>query len=557
MSLTGDLTEPAGSVVALRPGRARALSARIDHWALLVALLAGALVAVGIRLGWRGVDLPAQLYRVDLVRHHGFVAWDAQWFGGQWLLSYSVLFPVVAAAVGVASVSIASAIVAALAFDRLVVWHFGRQARAASVAFAVSVVVQTSIGQLTFLSGEALALCCAVAMARRWWVPAAILALAATLTSPLAGAFAVLGAAAWLLSRWQIRPLAGGGVAALAQRVIAGRPRDWKGVVAVVAGVGVPVAAVGLLFPGEGMMPYPSIDWVWELVVAGILFLVTSRRDRVVRTGLILFAVAATLCEAVSSPVGGNVGRIEDCLAFPLAVACCWPARRRIVLAVVGVPLILSQWSPAWAAMTTNASQAWTHRGYYQPVDAWLRQAGGPAGRVEVVPTADHWEAAYIAPVVPLARGWERQTDRSDNAVFYVAGALNATSYVQWLEDNGVRFVALSAGPLDSAGVAEGRLVAAGVPGLRQVWHNANWRVYAVTGSTGIVSGPATLTKNGTTMLLDVRRAGPLLVRVRDNPGWQVVAGQATVSVGSGRWIALDVAAPGLVELHLGVPFPG
>ena len=33
-------------------------------------------------LGWRGSDLPAQLFRVELFRRYGFVLWNSQWFGG-------------------------------------------------------------------------------------------------------------------------------------------------------------------------------------------------------------------------------------------------------------------------------------------------------------------------------------------------------------------------------------------------------------------------------------------------------------------------------------------
>ena len=96
-----------------------------------------------------------------------------------------------------------------------------------------------------------------------------------------------------------------------------------------------------------------------------------------------------------------------------------------------------------------------------------------------------------MAPVMPLARGWERQLDEADNPLFYGgAGDLDAGVLPAWLLDNGVRFVALPDAPLDFAGTAEARLVAAGVPGLDLIWRSPHWRLYQVEGSSGIVAAP-------------------------------------------------------------------
>ena len=63
-------------------------------------MLAAAAVGFGLLLGWRGVDLPAQLYRVASSKAHGLTIWDTQWYGGHWTLDYSVLFPALAAGRG-------------------------------------------------------------------------------------------------------------------------------------------------------------------------------------------------------------------------------------------------------------------------------------------------------------------------------------------------------------------------------------------------------------------------------------------------------------------------
>ena len=435
------LTLPSGRLGARAPQH-------IDRWSVLTTALAAALVGLGLGLGWRGVDLPAQLYRVAVARAHGITLWDSQWYGGHWTLNYSVLFPVTAAFVGVGVLSVLCAAASALAFDRLVVGQLGRYARLGSAVFAVSVIVETSIGQLTFFFGEALALWCLVAATRRHWWLASAAAAASSLVSPLAGAFAGLALFVWWLSLsdWSAPRMS-----------LRGAPLRVLGVA--VAGF-LPIAATSVLFPGQGTMPYPLTDWVWEMGVALILWTITPYAQRVLRVGIVVYAIAATLCVLIPSPVGGNIGRLEDCLALPLAAVACWdrdPAGRpfnrfgrlaqrllqpRAALAVVAIPLALSQWAPAWPAITTDPGRPSTHKAYYTPLLRWLDHAPGPLARVEVVPTADHWEAAYVAPTIPLARGWERQLDIADNPIFYTPGALNAQTYLSWLRDNGVRYVA-------------------------------------------------------------------------------------------------------------------
>ena len=50
-------------------------------------------LAVGIwALRWRGVDYPAQIYRVDLVRRHGLSLWNANWYGGHHTPGYGIVF---------------------------------------------------------------------------------------------------------------------------------------------------------------------------------------------------------------------------------------------------------------------------------------------------------------------------------------------------------------------------------------------------------------------------------------------------------------------------------
>ena len=179
---------------------------------------------------------------------------------------------------------------------------------------------------------------------------------------------------------------------------------------------------------------------------------------------------------------------------------------------------------------------------------------------MEVVPTEFHWEADYVAPAMPLARGWERQLDEADNPLFYGPAAhLNAASYRAWLVDNGVRFVAVPHARLDFAGISEARLVAAGVPGLDLIWRSPQWQLYRVEGSPGIVSAPARLqSDSGDRIVVTTPQPGAVLVRVRYSPDWQLAAGEGCVGpepaeggIAGGAWIKVRVPKAEVFVLRL------
>ena len=520
------VSAPMTPVVATPVAAAHRLPFRTFEAPLLAAVLGG----VATLLGWHGSDLAAHVYRVIQFQRNGLTLWDSQWYGGHFTLDYSVVFPPVAGIIGVSTTAIASAAGAAWAFDRLGRSHFGPSARSGSLVFALGTVAQVAIGQLPFLMGEALALAACWAAARRRWPLAVALAVATSLASPLAGAFLALAAMSWLLASW---------------------PRHRLGITLLAAGVALPVMVVSVLFPGQGMFPYPWPTFVLELAVCVGLWILVPRQERALRNAARLYVFAIAVSFVLRSPMGGNVGRLGECPAIPLVVCLLWP-HRRWLLVVVAVPLGLWQWTPAWAAMTQNGRDPSTHRAYYQPLVAYLEAHGQPPGRVEVVPTRLHWEAAYVAPDVALARGWERQLDTADNPLFYTDGALTAASYRGWLVDNGVRYVALSDAPLDYAAVGEAQLVQTGVAGLVPVWRNANWRVFEVAGSPGIVQGPGRLVSlDGDHVVLDATGPGPILVRVHYSSDWSVVGGGGCVAKAQGDWTTVNASGPGQIRLEL------
>ena len=150
-----------------------------------------------------------------------------------------------------------------------------------------------------------------------------------------------------------------------------------------------------------------------------------------------------------------------------------------------------------------------TAAAYFEPVAHWLRdQRRRRAARVEVPPTANHWESAYLAPEVELARGWLRQLDTTRDDIFYGDdGQLTDAAYSAWLRDNAIRFVALPDAPLDYSSVAERRLILRDPPYLALRWRSPDWRVYAVQRPRA--PGRADRRRGGARALGSATRASP------------------------------------------------
>jgi hypothetical protein len=512
---------------------------------LLAAAIAAALGVIALLTGVSGGDIAAAVYRVDLFRRVGFTLWDNGWYAGHWTLSYSVLFGPIGAALGIPLTDVACAAIAAWAFDRLIAPRFDRVGHVAAAVFAIGTLVQIASGRVPFLLGEAIAILALLAAARRSWPLALLLAAVAAMCSPLAGGFIALVALAWLL---------------------ADLPRRNLGSAALLAVASIAVGVPELLFPGQGVMPFSTLDFVAMVTPVCALGLLVEESQRTMRIGAGVYGLAVLACYLVPSAIGVNITRLATSVGLSLML-CALPAltvqgrwslkvgRRvwgaRTLFAVAVVSLALSEWVPAAGALlgSTNPSSS---KAYFRPLLGYLIPHDRPLGRIEVVPTATHWEAVYVAPSLPLARGWERQLDTADNPIFYEPGKLNATSYRAWLDNNGVRFVALANAPLDYVAGPEARLLGAGVPGLKLVWRNANWRVYRVLGAAGIVSGAGRIvSEQGSTVVVDASRRGSLLVRIHYSPKWGVRSGHAALHEGPGGWLTVSARRTGLIVLAI------
>ncbi|MCW3019606.1 MAG: hypothetical protein JWN10_1914, partial [Solirubrobacterales bacterium] len=241
-----------------------------------------------------------------------------------------------------------------------------------------------------------------------------------------------------------------------------------------------------------------------------------------------------------------------------LALACASRGRRRALL-VLAPFLLYWQANAPVADFASTVSNPSVEASYYAPLIGELRTLGVGYGarpaRIEVVASADHWEARFLAPHVMIARGWERQLDSYRNGLFYEAStALTPARYRAWLSQNAISYVALPDAPLDYSARAEARLLTAAHPAyLREVWRSARWRLFAVLGASPLAQAPAVLTSASTDSLTVLApRPGSYTLRVHFTPYWELAAGSGCVSRAPGDWTELQVRRAGTLRVTIG-----
>ena len=499
--------------------------AREARWPVLAVLVAGSLSLVAVLCGWRGGDLAAQVFRVDLFRDHGFVLWDNLWFGGHATLDYSVLTPVLGAVMGPLALGVVTSVVSACWVDRLLRSHFGASAAAGVLFFATSTVTNLAVGRVTFFLGVMFGLGTLVALQRhRPWTATAS-ALMCSLASPVAGVFLAVAAVAWG-SRHRAR---------------------WWVTARVLAAVVAPVALIAVFFPTPGVFPFGGRLLIETLAVCAAVVAVLPREQVVLRRAVLLYAVACLADFAVANPLGANITRLAQYGAGPILACALWPARRRLLI-VLALPLLAWQWYPAIEGIALAGQDPSTSASYYAPLLTFLRaQPGGPS-RIEIPVTQDHWESVFVGDTQPLARGWERQLDRSFNPIFY-DGTLNATSYQQWLTNLGIGYVALPHAPLDSSSIAEAQLLNGGLPYLSLIWQTSDWSVWRYDASPGLISGPARLLQiEADGFTVELSSPGDVVVRVRASTHWAVPA-PGCVTADPNGWTVLRDLPLGTTEV--------
>jgi hypothetical protein len=510
---------------------------RIDPWH--AAPVAVAIVCAIVYLIWepRTVDLAAHTFRANLFGEEGFTIWNGQWYGGHHTPAYSIISPPLAWLLSPPVALALAAVASAALFGPLARGAFGdRAARWGAIWFGVGTGTLLFTARLPFAIGVAFGLGALLALQRRRYFWAVVLAALCPLGSPVAGLFLAMAGVAFALAAGS------------------DRTKRREGLLIAVAAF-VPPVFLAWAFPEGGWAPFPFTAYLPIPGFAIACLILLPRDQRALRWGAALYGIGATVALLVETPMGGNAVRLGALFGGPVVLCALWgrPVMRTLWLApvlVVGfAALAFWQWSPAVRDVIKYLEDPAAKSDYFEPLRQFLYTLPDQR-RVEIPFTRSHWEGSEVALEAPLARGWLRQLDTGLHPIFY-SGEVNRLTYASWLAENAVRYVALPSAKPDKSSYGERALIEKGLPYLRLRWKSDDWRVYEVLLPTPIVipQGDANVVleqMSSDELLLDVKAPGEAIVRVRWTPYWY--ASNACVEP-DGDWTRVIADEEGFVRL--------
>jgi hypothetical protein len=466
-----------------------------------------------------GRDLSAQVAHAQLAEQHWPALLNLTWYGGFDPLGYSVLSPPVMSLLGVRLTTALAYVVSVVLFAALLQVTVVPRPAAGAIVGAVCLTGNLVTTRTTFALGLAVALGALVALVLGRLRFASGLSILAALTSPVAGLFLGVAGGALFLS---------------------GRRR---GGVTLGASALVPTIAVALAFGNVGRQSFAEgqavLGFLVCLGVAGLCW-----RRPVVRWGALLSAVLVAAAYLLPIPVGTTATRLPELFAAPIIVAVTTLPLVAVITATASVALLLP---PVSITEVRERGDPALSAKFYAPLLNQLATHGVP-GPIEVVPTLRRGEAAFVAPVVPIARGWARQVDIGRNPIFYDR-ALNADTYRKWLDDNAISHVAISNSPHEWAATDEATLVRHGLPYLQAVWSDRTWTLYAVTNPQPVISPPGqVIARDPVSLTVSVPEPGEYVVRVR----WSryLTASNGCMQPTENGWSTVAVEHPGTVKIE-------
>ncbi len=378
------------------------------------------------------------------------------------------------------------------------------------------------------------------------------------------------------------------------RRTTSRRGRATQGLAICAAGL-LPILLLAAAFPNGGSEPFAGGAFWPELLAALAVAALLPRGSfsaqaaRVVKVGAALYAIALTASFLIATPMGGNAARMGEMFGAPLVIAAVWgagarrfgsrarspsgsslarlgslfEARSRSLLrgrktrlaaaALLLGTLLYWQLATSIKDQLALAGDKTVEASFYAPLrHELLTLAKGSPIRVEVPLTGAHWESDYLpGGPISIARGWDRQLDIRYAHLFY-GKHVSAAAYRRWLSEEAVSYVALPAARLDGAGRQEARLIEAGLPYLRQLWHTPDWRLFAVVTATPLVQRPATMRRIGVeSFAMYAPRPGSYLVHLHWTPYWRPAEKDVCVREGPDGLTVVDAKGRGLLAVRI------
>ena len=538
---------------------------RVDRQLLVLAVApivaVAAALAVMHLVGLTGSDAAAHLYKTGLVARGQSLVWDDLWYGGSYgIVSYGVVYYLLARLVGATSIVVLSAGLLPLLFHLYVRRAWRVASLLPAVALAVIVVLYLANGQDPFLLAMTLTMAGLVLLAHDhpWW--AALPVGVAAFTNPVAvvagAVFVVAEALAWRSARRRALLFA----AALTPFVVV-----WLGVL--------------LAFHGRAQyLAQPAVLLKWTAVAAVGIALARLSDDPDRRAKQILFAVAGAMCLTalvVPTELGNNAGRFLALFGLPALLMVRRVRLPRAATAALLAAVAAVQLAVPVADLLRTGDAAQTKRPFFAPVLAFARREYRPDFRYHVVALRLHWEAYYFPQAgLPITRGWFRQSDWQHNAILYQTPT--PARYVAWLRDLGVSDVFVPHAALDMSSTSEPALIARSGAFVR-VFDSRDWTVYRLRAPSPLVvaadggavpappsaappaaQGAAVTAVDHDTIAVAVSRPGAYVVKFTWTPYWRLVAapGPAGTAAGSleraaGDWTLLRAGRPGRYLLRV------
>jgi hypothetical protein len=397
------------------------------------------------------------------------------------------------------------------------------------------------------------------------------LTLLASATSPVAGLFLTLagttGLIMWLIGRRQrerhARLTAPGSPDPDPTGTLAGQAAP-----VLIIGALLPMLVTAVLFAQPGWMNISGKDVLHATITALVVAVVVPSRP--IRVAAVLAGLGVLASWVIKTPVGLNSTRLITMFALPVlagyAISPPWLAgliaRRRVLprLSVRAITtgavlagLVAAVWwqPPLMSDDLRDRGNPSAAASYYTPLLDELA-ARRPQGRIEIPPTRDYWESAYVARHFPLARGWLRQVDLDRNPLFF-SDPLAPAEYQNWLNDNGVQYVAVPDTELSWVASREIFLIRVGQPYLTEVWHGDHWTLYEVMGAPRLVDGATLVSADGASITFQATSPSSVRVRVRWSD-WLTLTGPdgACLAPDHTGWTSVQVTDPGTYTLSSG-----
>lgn len=528
---------------------------------LIAGAVAAVLAVVYLLTPHTGQDLAAQLFRADFAREHPLTPVDLRWFGGTTTFGYSWWAPIVMAWVGVRLVGAICCVLATV--QTTVLLARGRASRplVGGVLVALTQTVNLVAGRVTFSLGMVCGLAALLVLSRASGRIRRFPAVVAVKAGPPATTTA--GKASRRKGRFGTdRPglarlglvgllafLAGAAspVAALLLWVCAAAltlTGSLRAALTVLVPSLVPVLVGAWLFGEGGTQSFSGASFRDAVIATGLVAILVPWRARLVRVGALVGLAMLVAAFVLPTPVGDNSLRLSMLFAVP----------------VVGAFVTWRPWLTGFAVIATALPQqigshySFTYgpsasASYYVPLIDEIRSRGPVVGRVEIPETEAHWDAAYVARAVPLARGWLRQLDKRLNEHVLFSPHFPPGAYRDFLRANAVQYVAVPDANPTASGRQEADAVRAGLPYLRAVWSNAHWTLYAVRRPTPIVAAPGRfVSMDASSITLDAPAHASVPVSLRWSR-WLTVSGAGCVVRGAHGHVVVHTGSGGRLVL--------